>query len=115
METKKELGVITNLDKIQVIMENNPNFTVGKMTQTEFKAKLENYKYVIKDAEDAKLAVVAKQDIRQDTGKEMSKLSTVSKSAVRAYFGPDSPEFDQAGCKRDSERKPKRSSKEPKK
>ena len=93
--------------KINIVMKENPEFTIGKeaISQKAFEKLIEDLTeshttFLDKDA----VRTSAKND-RQTKMRELRKLITRARSGIRSSFGSDSTEYQLSGCKRDSDRK----------
>lgn len=97
-------------NQIKNTWTSNPTFTLGDFT-------FEAFSSAIKKVNDLSTAIDTKRhelqgllDQRDDAARLLWDYSTRARSGIRAVFGPDSPQYDQAGGTRRSERRSARPS-----
>ena len=99
---------ITEGKTIQTIWTGIPDFKMGTIGAEEFNAAYAetvalNEAY---DAKDLELTVIRER--RDDKVRQLNGLVTRFRSGMRSTYGPDSPEYEQAGGTRTRNRKPPR-------
>ncbi|MBI3416631.1 MAG: hypothetical protein HY043_15165 [Verrucomicrobia bacterium] len=94
---------------IEKVWKANPTMTLGKDDQ---KVTIADFQAVKQDLSDRNEAIEELRhqlngllDQRDDVALKLNGYNTRALSAIRGIFGPDSPEYDQAGGTRTSERK----------
>jgi hypothetical protein len=100
--------VLDGAAKIKATWTANPTFALGEITLTTF-ATLHD------KVADAEATIDAKRhelqgllDQRDDDARALQDLTSRALSGFRAVYGPDSPQYDQAGGTRRSERAPQK-------
>lgn len=97
--------VLEDAATIAKVWTDNPNFGLGDIKLADFQAALAAAQAATKQAEEKRIELVALMDVRDDKVKALSDLITRARSGFRAIYGPDSPQYEQAGGTRRSERK----------
>jgi hypothetical protein len=107
MATKTVDNAVAALEKILSVFTAKPNFTVGEITKESLTATIAGLRAKNTDLENAK-ATAARlvNEITADLT-NAGQVQTRGLSGIRAAFGPDSSEYEQAGGVRSSERKPR--------
>lgn len=97
--------VIADLEKIFSVFSSKTNFTVGEITTQSLGATIQGLRAKNTELENAKaLAARLVNEITAGLA-EAAQVQTRGLSGIRAAFGPDSSEYEQAGGVRTSERK----------
>ena len=99
---------ITEGKIIQTIWTGIPDFKMGTIGADEFNAAYDETVALneIYDAKDLELTGIRER--RDDKVRQLNGLVTRFRSGMRSMYGPDSPEYEQAGGTRTSNRKPPR-------
>lgn len=103
--------VIAAAEQIMRVWEANSTFTLGDLTLAVFKAELEALLTQREQLEEARRQVT---NLVNSTNEKVDKVSenvTRALSGIRAVFGPDSTQYDEAGGTRSSERRARTSNK----
>ncbi len=104
--------VLAAAEKILRMWEANPSFALGDLTQAAYRAKVGELRTRRAELEEARRQVTNKTNEVSGTADELSALTTRALSGVRAVFGPDSTQYEEAGGTRASEvRRARKSSK----
>jgi hypothetical protein len=96
---------IAGAEKIERVWEANPAFTLGELTQAKFKTELEGLKSSRAQLEEARRQVTSLTNITNEKAAAVNSYITRALSGVRAVFGPDSTQYEEAGGTRSSERR----------
>jgi hypothetical protein len=96
---------IAEAERIARVWEANPTFTLGELTQAKFKAELEALKSSRAQLEEARRQVTSLTNSTNEKAAAVNSYITRALSGVRAVFGPDSTQYEEAGGTRSSERK----------
>lgn len=96
---------IAEAEKIERVWEANPTFTLGDLTREKFKAELEALRAARAQLEEAKRQVTNLSNSTNERAATVNSYVTRALSGVRAVFGPDSTQYEEAGGTRQSERK----------
>ena len=102
--------VIGDARKIVDVMEANPQFVLGSVTKESTVAAIEALETAHAVVETKRTELTALIDQRDSKSVELSQLVSRVRSGVRAVYGPDSYQYEQAGGVRTSERQVRRSS-----
>jgi len=97
--------VLTKAQQVVMAWEMNPDFRFGTMTLEEFKLELQKLTTQVEASERAKLAYADLVNSRDEQASIVNDLVTRARSGFRAYYGPDSSQYEMAGGKRRSDRK----------
>jgi hypothetical protein len=103
--------VIAAAEKIVRVWEANPTFTLGDLTLVVFKAELDALREQRGQLEEARRQVTNLVNSTNEQGDKVNENITRALSGIRAVFGPDSTQYDEAGGTRRSERKTPKSKK----
>ncbi len=97
--------VLTKAHQVVMAWEMNPDFQFGTMTLVAFKVELQKLTAQVEAAERAKLAYADLVNTRDEQASTLNDLVTRARSGFRAFYGPDSSQYEMAGGKRRSDRK----------
>jgi hypothetical protein len=97
--------VLLDAQKIAETWNANPTFTLNEITQKTFGDLQAKSSQLSELVEARRLELQGLINQRDDTVKALQTAITRARSGFRAFFGPDSTQYDQAGGKRLSERK----------
>ena len=93
---------------VQTVWAGIPSFEMGDVGAKEFSATY-NEAVVLNDAYDKhELELTGIREHRDDKLRQLNELVTRFRSGMRSTYGPDSPQYEQAGGTRTSNRKPPR-------
>jgi hypothetical protein len=101
--------VIADTEKIVRVWEANPTFSLGEVTQAAFRAKLEGLRVLRGQTEEARRQLTNLSNRTGAAADELNALYTRALSGVRAVFGPDSTQYEEAGGTRASDRRTRKS------
>ena len=102
---------IAGAEKIARVWEANPTFALGDLTLAKFKAELEGLKSSRAQLEEARRQVTSLTNITNEKAAAVTSYITRALSGVRAVFGPDSTQYEEAGGTRSSDRRTRKASK----
>ena len=92
-------------ERIVRVWEANPTFALGDLTLEKFKAELDGLKGAREQLEEARRQVTSLTNSTNEKAEAVNAYVTRALSGVRAVFGPDSTQYEEAGGTRSSERK----------
>ena len=98
-------GVVTDTDKTLKVWKANPTMTIMNLTPAEVETARDSVKTLETQIEDLRHQLTGLLDRRNDEAKALNKLVVRVRGAIKSNFGDDSPEYEQAGGTRSSERK----------
>jgi hypothetical protein len=96
---------LNDAEKILRVWEANPTFTVGEITLAKFRAQVETLRSQRAKVETKKTELIAESNALNDQAVGVSDVNTRALSGIRADFGPNSTEYEQAGGTRTDERR----------
>ena len=101
-------ATVTDGKIVQTVWTDIPAFKVGTIGAEDFNAVYAQA-VALNEAYDAKdLELTGIKERRDDKLRQLNGLITRFRSGIRSAYGPDSPEYEQAGGTRTSNRKPPR-------
>jgi hypothetical protein len=103
--------VITNAEKIVRVWEANPTFTLGEVTLAALKIKLEGLRGQRAQTEEIRRQLTNLVNSTNDVADDLNAITVRALSGVRATYGPNSTQYEEAGGTRASERKSRKASK----
>lgn len=103
--------VLARGEKIERVWDANSTFTLGELTREKFKAGLEALRESRAQLEEAKRQVVNLTNATNGQAEAVLDNVIRALAGIRAVFGPDSTQYDEAGGTRSSEVKRTRKSK----
>src|SRR5437764_3886112 len=92
-------------EQILRVWEAHPDFTVGEITLAKFKAQVNGLRGKREAVETTKTELIASTNELNDQAIGVSDVNTRALSGIRAAFGPNSSEYEQAGGTRTDERR----------
>ena len=98
-------GVVAATDKTLKVWKANPTMTIMNLTPAEVETARDSVKTLETQIEDLRHQLTGLLDRRNDEAKALNKLVVRVRGAIKSNFGDDSPEYEQAGGTRSSERK----------
>ena len=96
---------IADAEKIVRVWEANPTFTLGEITLAGFKATLDDLKSLRGETEETRRQLTNLINSTNDKAVAVSGVTSRALSGIRAVYGPDSSQYEEAGGTRTSERK----------
>src|SRR2546423_1638920 len=96
---------LADAEKILRVWEAHPDFTLGELTLAKFKAQVNSLRGKREAVETIKTQLVAVGNELSDQAVGVSDVNTRALSGIRAVFGPNSTQYEQAGGTRTDERK----------
>jgi hypothetical protein len=97
--------VLEDADRILRMWTENPTFSFGELTQVKFQTMVDDLRNKRNQTEMLRTQLTALVNETNELGVGLSDAVTRALSGVRAVFGPDSSQYEQAGGTRRSERK----------
>jgi hypothetical protein len=95
--------VIAGGEKIERVWDANPTFTLGELTREKFKTELNALRESRAQLEEAKRQVTNLTNTTNERASGVLDNVTRALSGLRAVFGPDSTQYEEAGGTRSSE------------
>jgi hypothetical protein len=106
MPTNKSIDtIIAEGEQNERVWAANSTFTLGDVTLTKFRAALASLRTRRDDLQAARAALTAATNAAHDESGALNDINTRARGGVRAFFGPNSTEYEQVGGKRSSDRK----------
>jgi hypothetical protein len=103
--------VIAEAEKIVRVWEANPTFSLGELTLVKFKSELDELHTLRAQTEEARRQLTNLSNSTNEKADVVNSNVTRALSGVRAVFGPDSTQYEEAGGTRKSDIKRKSSKK----
>lgn len=101
--------VVTDAELLINAWKSHPEFTLGTIQRSDMEEEVEAIRTDTAEIEALRSQLTLRLDQRDQKTRALSGKNTRVRSGFRAHFGPDSPEYKQAGGTPTSERKsPKR-------
>jgi hypothetical protein len=97
--------VLGDAEQIARVWTDNPTFVLGDLTLTQFQANITNLRNLRNAVENLRTQLTAAVNDSSSQTIALSDSITRARSGFRAFFGPDSTQYEQAGGTRRSERK----------
>jgi hypothetical protein len=97
--------VIAGAERIVRVWEANSTFSLGTITLASLKADLEELRSLRAQTEEARRQVTNLSNATNSKADAIDAIVTRARSGVRAVYGPDSTQYEEAGGTRTSERK----------
>jgi hypothetical protein len=98
-------AILAEAEQIARVWANNPTFSLGELTLAQLQAKIASLRAKQTHLQDLRTQVTAATNDTNTEGDDVNALITRVRSGIRAVFGPDSNQYEQAGGTRQSERK----------
>ena len=98
-------NVLTDAAKIVDVWKQNPTFPLGEINLPELEANIARVREFDAGVESTRTTLTGLMDRRDDEARSLNDIVTRARSGFRAIYGPDSPQYAQAGGTRRSERK----------
>lgn len=97
--------VIADGERIIRVWKDNPTFTLGDLTLAQLETMITDLRTLREQIEDARTQLTQLVNQSNDKLTNIKTATTRARSGFRAFFGPDSSQYEQAGGTRASERK----------
>jgi hypothetical protein len=97
--------VLSDATGVVTVWKANPDFNLGALTLADLEGALAALETAQTVVEAKRIEMTGLLDQRDDKALVLSDLVTRARSGFRAVYGPDSPQYEQAGGTRRSERK----------
>ena len=97
--------VLSEAEQIARVWEDNPTFAMGDMTLAQFQAMIADLRAHRNNTEDLRTQLTAAVNDSNGKALAVATIVTRARSGFRAFFGPDSSQYEQAGGTRASERR----------
>jgi uncharacterized coiled-coil protein SlyX len=98
-------SVLTDSEQIARVWTDNPTFALGEITLAKLQTKITDARQKHDQIETLRTQLAALTNELTAQTKELATINTRARSGFRAFFGPDSTQYEQAGGTRASERK----------
>lgn len=97
--------VLSEAEQIARVWADNPTFAMGDVTLAQFQAMITDLRAQNNKTEDLRTQLTAAINDSNSKALAVGTITTRARSGFRAFFGPDSSQYEQAGGTRTSERK----------
>jgi hypothetical protein len=97
--------VIADGERIIRVWKDNPAFGLGDVTLAQFEAMITELRTLRGQVETTRTQLTQLVNQSNDKLTNIKTITTRARSGFRAFFGPDSSQYEQAGGTRASERK----------
>lgn len=97
--------VLSEAEQIARVWTDNPTFALGNLTLAQFQTMITDLRSQRAETEDLRTRLTASINETNTQALAVSEAVTRARSGFRAFFGPDSTQYEQAGGTRRSERK----------
>lgn len=97
--------LLAEAEQIARVWADNPSFSLGDITLAQFQAKITELRNTRGQAETLRTQLTALVNEANARSDELSELVSRARSGFRAFYGPDSTQYEQAGGTRASDRK----------
>jgi hypothetical protein len=98
-------ATIADAEQILRVWEANPSFTLGEVTAASFRTMIEDMKLARAGNEELKRKLTQSVNDVDSKAVTVGKVTSRALSGIRAVFGPDSSQYEEAGGTRTSDRK----------
>jgi len=105
MTTNGVNEVLKDAQKIVTVWTENPTFSMGEVTAVTLRADMSALITADEAVEEQRQRLTALLNARDAQSATLNELVTRARSGIRAVYGPDSTQYEQAGGTRKSERK----------
>ena len=99
------VDAVVDTDKALKVWQEHPTMTIIDLTPATVTAARDGVAALEAEIEDLRHQLTALLDRRNDQAKALNELAVRVRGAIKSNFGADSPEYEQAGGIRSSERK----------
>lgn len=97
--------LLAEAEQIARVWADNPSFTLGDITLAQFQAKIVELRNTRDQTETLRTQLTALVNEAHARSDELSELVSRARSGFRAFYGPDSTQYEQVGGTRTSDRK----------
>lgn len=97
--------VLTGCERIARVWTENPSFSLGEVTLAGLQTKITEVRQKRQELEALRMQVTALTNQLEEQGAELASIRTRALSGFRAFYGPDSTQYEQAGGTRQSDRR----------
>lgn len=97
--------VLGDAEQIARVWTDNPTFALGNLTLAQLQTMITNLRSQRSETEDLRTQLTASINETNTQALAVSEAVTRARSGFRAFFGPDSTQYEQAGGTRRSDRK----------
>ncbi|MGB9178937.1 MAG: hypothetical protein WCB68_06765 [Pyrinomonadaceae bacterium] len=98
-------AVLADSDRIARVWTENTTFTLGEITLPSMQGNMTGLRQKRERIEQLRMEMTALNNQVIEETAELANINTRALSGIRAVFGPDSSQYEQAGGTRTSERK----------
>jgi hypothetical protein len=106
MPTNKSIDtIIAEAEQNERVWVANPTYTLGEVTLTKFQAAHASLRTRRDDLQAARAALTAATNAAHDEAIALNALNTRARGGIRAFFGPNSTQYEQVGGTRSADRK----------
>jgi len=106
MATKYSVdAVLAEIEKIDRVWTDNPTFTLGEITHESLQEDIAAVRQKREQLETLRMQVTALSNDLNDRTKKLSDIKTRALSGLRATYGPNSTQYEQAGGTPQKDRK----------
>ncbi|MCA1592951.1 MAG: hypothetical protein LC754_09935 [Acidobacteria bacterium] len=106
---------LSEVEQIARVWTDNPSFALSDITLPQFQTLITELRAQSAKTEDLRTQLTAASNETNSRANDLNALAVRARGGVRAFFGPNSTQYEQVGGKRSSERKrPTRKTKTPK-
>lgn len=103
--------VLSDGEQIARVWTENPTFTLGEITLPILQTRLTEIRNLRSQIEGLRTQLTALVNDSKAKTREVTDIITRARSGIRAVYGPNSTQYEQAGGTRTSDRKPRKSRK----
>jgi hypothetical protein len=97
--------VIADSEQIARVWAENPDFALGEVTLPKLQTKIKDAHQKRDQIETLRTQLTALSNDLSEQTAELAGITTRARSGFRAFYGPDSNQYEQAGGTRASDRK----------
>lgn len=100
--------ILFDAEQLIRVWADNDDFALGEVTLTSLQAQVAAFKARRASVEDLRTQLTRGVTEVNDQAKAIQAINTRALSGARAFYGPDSAQYEQLGGTRASERKPRK-------
>jgi hypothetical protein len=101
-------GILAEADQIARVWDANPTFSMGEMTLADFRAMIQSLRDKRTTVNDTRTLLTRLVNEADDRATGLSRMSARVRGGLKATYGPNSSQYEQAQGTRESERKPRK-------
>lgn len=98
-------NVLSEAEQIARVWEDNPTFVLGDVTLAQFRALITELRTQRDKTEDLRTQLTASVNDTNGKAEAVESISIRTRGGFRAFYGPNSTQYEQAGGTRASDRK----------